>query len=44
MSRRLLIWSIIILVFAAAAVWIIWAVRPQPVAVVVWDMKKISIN
>ena len=44
MSRRRLAGFLIVLVLAAAALLVARAVRPQPVAVAVWDMKKIAIN
>ncbi len=44
MSRRLLIWLIVLLVLAGAVVWISRAVRSSPVAVAVWDMKKMDIQ
>ncbi len=44
MSRKLIPLSIVMLVFAAAAVLTYQAVRPKPVAVAIWDVKRMDIS
>jgi HlyD family secretion protein len=43
-SKRLITWLIVILIIAAAVILITFEVRPKPVAVAMWEMKKLEIS
>jgi HlyD family secretion protein len=43
-SKKLITWLIVILIIAAAVILITFEVRPKPVAVAMWEMKKLEIS
>jgi HlyD family secretion protein len=43
-SRKLIAWSVVVAVIAAAALFVRSLTRPQPVEIAVWDVKRMDIN